>query len=314
MKGYISNTDYDWYNFLLGKENIEEVNFWRPMGATRFKALNNFEPFLFKLKKQYDNVIVGFGFFTLYHSLTVHEAWNVFGIGNGAASLNAMFERVSHYMVKNKGISPTRNHKIGCILLASPVFFPKNLWIRGPDNWKGPIVSGKTYSLNEGEGKRIWEECLNNSQLLDIGLTTNHNISIVKEESKYGKEKTIRPRLGQGTFRYAIQNAYQKCAVTYEHSLPALEAAHIIPYSEGGVNELGNGILLRADVHKLYDRGYVSVTPDYQFKVSDRLGEEFNNGKIYYALEGRKIWVPTNIKDQPKKENLDYHYSQLFLG
>ncbi len=45
-------------------------------------------------------------------------------------------------------------------------------------------------------------------------------------------------------------------------------AAHIIPYGAGGKHEIPNGLLLRADIHKLFDRGYVTVTPKYRFRVS----------------------------------------------
>jgi putative restriction endonuclease len=72
----------------------------------------------------------------------------------------------------------------------------------------------------------------------------------------------VRPRLGQGTFRIATIQAYERaCAVTGEHSLPALEAAHIRPFAEGGTHDVSNGLLLRADLHRLFDRGYVTVTP-----------------------------------------------------
>jgi putative restriction endonuclease len=57
--------------------------------------------------------------------------------------------------------------------------------------------------------------------------------------------------LGQGSFRFADEQAYQQCAVTKEHSIPALEAAHIKPYSLRGFHEVNNGLLLRADIHKL---------------------------------------------------------------
>ena len=61
----------------------------------------------------------------------------------------------------------------------------------------------------------------------------------------------VYPRLGQGSFRFAVEQAYQQCAVTKEHSILALEAAHIKPYSLGGFHEVNNGLLLRADIHKL---------------------------------------------------------------
>jgi len=123
-----------------------------------------------------------------------------------------------------------------------------------------------------------------------------------------------RPRLGQGGFRLKIKSIYGKCAVSGEHSTPVLEAAHIRPYSEAGSHEIKNGILLRSDIHKLYDRGYVTVDPDYTFRVSSRLKDEFNNGKTYYELENRKIWLPGDPEHWPSRENLEYHQHVLFRG
>jgi putative restriction endonuclease len=73
-------------------------------------------------------------------------------------------------------------------------------------------------------------------------------------------------------------------------------------------------LLLRADLHRLFDRGYVTVTPDLTFRVSPLLQEQYNNGRIYYALENKKILVPTNQIDQPDREFLAYHSSNIFLA
>ena len=61
------------------------------------------------------------------------------------------------------------------------------------------------------------------------------------------------------------------------------------------------------------DKGYVTVTPDYELKVSKRLETEFQSGKVYYAMEGRKIWLPDDGSEAPDKANLDYHLSEVFL-
>jgi hypothetical protein len=47
-----------------------------------------------------------------------------------------------------------------------------------------------------------------------------------------------------------------------------------------------NGLLLRTDIHRLFDRGY--VTPDFKVEVSGRLREQFENGRTYYALDGTR--------------------------
>lgn len=113
-------------------------------------------------------------------------------------------------------------------------------------------------------------------------------------------------RLGQGTFRVAVTDAYGRaCAVTGEKSLPVLEAAHVRPYSDGGDHDLTNGLLMRAGVRKLYDLGYVTVTPEHGFAVSRRLRDEYENGQASYQLDGRAILLPRESSDQPDSRLLE---------
>jgi putative restriction endonuclease len=77
--------------------------------------------------------------------------------------------------------------------------------------------------------------------------------------------------------------------VTGEKTLPVLEAAHIKPYAIEGPHQVNNGILLRSDRHKLFDVGYVTVTPEHTLEVSPRLREEWHNGQEYNAHHGRRL-------------------------
>ena len=126
--------------------------------------------------------------------------------------------------------------------------------------------------------------------------------------------QVVQPRLGQGTFRIAVTSVYGACAVSGEHSLPALDAAHVRPYADGGAHALPNGLLLRADIHRLYDAGYVTVTPDYRFRVSHDLAGDFHNGREYERFAGRAITVPRAPLDQPNREILEWHEAEVFRG
>ena len=122
-------------------------------------------------------------------------------------------------------------------------------------------------------------------------------------------------RLGQGAFRVLVTDAYQRrCAVTGEKTLPVLEAAHIKPYAEEGPHRVSNGILLRSDLHKLFDLGYVTVTPDYAFKVGDRLRDDFSNGRSYYGLNGTPLALPAVPAQRPDRDLLAWHGEALFRG
>jgi len=125
----------------------------------------------------------------------------------------------------------------------------------------------------------------------------------------------MHPRLGQGTFRIAVTEAYgRSCAVTGEHSLPALEAAHIRPYTEEGPHLTANGLLLRADCHRLFDQGYMTITTDLRLQVGSRLRDDYANGRSYYPFQGRPITVPKNPAERPSREFLEWHRANRYLG
>jgi putative restriction endonuclease len=135
------------------------------------------------------------------------------------------------------------------------------------------------------------------------------------EAPMYGDPVLVRQRLGQGAFRMVVMDTYQRrCAVTKEKALPTLQAAHIRPVAEGGRHLVTNGLLLRADVHALLDRGYVTVTPSYEFRASRRLREEFDNGEEYLAMQGSELWLPKGADDRPSRESLEWHNDEMFLG
>lgn len=123
------------------------------------------------------------------------------------------------------------------------------------------------------------------------------------------------PRLAQGAFRVLVTDNYdRRCAVTQERTLPALEAAHIRFYRAGGGHEASNGLLLRRDIHSLFDAGYVTVTPDLHFEVSRRIQEEFENGRHYYALHGQRISAPDRAGERPDADALAWHNEHCFNG
>ena len=102
--------------------------------------------------------------------------------------------------------------------------------------------------------------------------------------------------------------------MTRERTLPALEAAHIRPFAEGGEHEASNGVLLRRDIHSLFDAGYVTITSDLHFEVSRRIKEEFENGMQYYELHGREIALPDDRRSRPDRAALEWHNNNLYLG
>jgi hypothetical protein len=73
-----------------------------------------------------------------------------------------------------------------------------------------------------------------------------------------------------------------------------------------------NGLLLRQDVHILFDRVYLTVSPDYHVEVSRRLKDEFDNGKEYYSIQGRNITLPESPVFRPSEEQLTWHNETVY--
>ena len=308
---FVAVTDWDWFDYLRSQPELTEVNFWQPGGNRRFSALKPGELFLFKLHSP-RNFIAGGGVFTYANILPASLAWEAFGAGNGANSIEEMRRRIVRYRRQN--LDPHADYQIGCIILEDTFFFDEPSWIPIPASWSRTIVQGKRYLTQEDDGLRLWNEI--QARLQDVGLPRHAEVrGLYEEQARFGSPTLITPRLGQGAFRIVVTDAYERrCAVTKERTLPALDAAHIRPYSLGGAHDVRNGILLRRDIHPLFDLGYVTVTRDYRFEVSRRIREDFENGSNYYAMHGRNISVPESDGLKPDPQILEWHNTAKYLG
>lgn len=311
MIGTVAVTDYAWYDF-LSRRSVAEINFWTPSDRRPFRA-PEFSPFFFKLKAPH-RAIAGFGYFAKWSSLPAWLAWECFGEGNGCDSLAALESRIAGIRARIRYVSQAPVANIGCILIVQPVFFAPDAWVPQPTDWHDRTVSSTGYDLTTGEGRRVWEQCLER-------VPTAAHLSITLPQvagptaPRYGTPQLVAPRLGQGTFRVSVTDAYSRaCAVTEEHSLPALEAVHIRSYASDGPHEVRNGILLRADLHRLFDKGYLTVTPENRLEVGSRLRTDYSNGRSYYPLHGQSLRLPSAERDYPAAEFLAWHNEHVYLG
>lgn len=173
-------------------------------------------------------------------------------------------------------------------------------------------MQGKTYSGESEEGASLWRNLQASASATGLAATQGF---AEEEQARYSDPVLVAPRLGQGAFRVTITELYQRqCALTRGKVLPALDAAHIRPYAEGGTHTKSNGILLRKDIHSVFDAGYATIDTDYRFVVSDKVRDVFNNGEEYRRLHGTLLRLPENPAERPDRSALQWHNDCRYLG
>ena len=109
---------------------------------------------------------------------------------------------------KRQVSSTFEDYKIGCIILTQPFFFPREQWIPIPPDFSLNIVQGKAYDLTQGHGLHIWEQIRNGLAVANNEITDDYR-GIVDPPAGYGSPILVTPRLGQGSFRVMVTDAYE---------------------------------------------------------------------------------------------------------
>jgi putative restriction endonuclease len=115
---------------------------------------------------------------------------------------------------------------------------------------------------------------------------------------------SIAIRQGQTKFRNALLLAYQRrCAISGCDAEPVLEAAHITPFRGQDTNHIQNGLLLRSDIHTLFDRGLLGINP-FTWRV---LLHKSILGTQYSVLQNIEFMFPKNQSQRPSPDALWLH-------
>jgi putative restriction endonuclease len=133
------------------------------------------------------------------------------------------------------------------------------------------------------------------------------NSPFIMEDDRDLRDKVmaqVARRRGQSSFRAALLHAYKGiCCVTGCTLRDALEAAHIVSYKGDHSHNVQNGLILRSDIHTLFDLGLLALTPEYRIKLAPNLLEDGS----YAALEGCYINLPDNHEQRPSRDALLHH-------
>lgn len=293
----IALTDFDWYSFLNNSNINNQVNFWTPT-PWNVKKMEVGDKVYFLLKKKYGRKICGFGSFVKYETKDISGAWSEYGLGNGVQNLDELRYRVQKYTDKNSKTGyKGNNHIIGCLILNKICFLPE-------DEQKPPDYYGWNIPINVVKYKYINDT---NFNVYTGNEKSSNNFYLVdKSKSGYILNK-CKERKGQSKFRTDLMMAYNyRCCITGESTSETLQAAHIQEYISKESNNIQNGILLRIDLHMLFDAGLITLNENFEVCISPHL-----TSKNYTQYSGKKISLPTK-KYWPSKEAIKWHNENVF--
>jgi hypothetical protein len=121
------------------------------------------------------------------------------------------------------------------------------------------------------------------------------------DDNRERKLREIVQRRGQPEFRKTLMTAYGgKCAVTGCDAIAALEAAHLVPYMGPQANDVRNGLLLRADIHTLFDLDLIGIEPE---TLIISLAPDIKSSS-YCTISGAKLAEPAEPSFRPSKQAL----------
>jgi hypothetical protein len=126
--------------------------------------------------------------------------------------------------------------------------------------------------------------------------------ALVRDARRKVQREVVR-RQGQKAFRSGLLTAYQgRCAITGCEVEPVLEAAHITPYLGPQTNNITNGLLLRSDVHTLWDSGLMFLNRDFRVSLKPGL-----MSSEYTVLQGRTLALPSRHDIRPSELAIRSH-------
>ncbi|TDG35679.1 HNH endonuclease [Pedobacter changchengzhani] len=172
---------------------------------------------------------------------------------------------------------------------------------------------------NEFNGN--WEKLAYESELLIAQFQNKAIEEIVDFDVEYfpqgtERETLIRVRVNQSFFRSTILASYnQKCCITGLSIPDFLVASHIVPWKKDKANRLNphNGLCLNSIHDKAFDRGFITITPDFKIKISDYFkdySKENAVSDLFLKYENQTITLPD--KFLPSQHFLDFHYQNIF--
>ena len=281
-------------------QNSQRVCFWQPTPAYPEKLeFGDRWYFCRRGSKQID----GYGTFAFWEKFTIREAWNNFGEDNGCESEDELLRLIVEATPAEHEID--LNSEIGCVVLVEVAYF------------------GKVIDLNK-VGLRplnvrfeyLDDEDPIESFLLGLGVQgdVERGFRLCDEAEVKRSEKFLKDRTGQAAFRKTLREVYgDNCALSGSNPPVVLDAAHIQPYANDASNHVENGLLLRADLHRLFDAGVFYVDENLVTRFDENFIRENRNYFRYERVRLTFADIP-DIRVRPSKAALKYHRDNVSKG
>jgi len=189
-------------------------------------------------------------------------------------------------------------------------------------------IAGATHGSKRD--KEVWDEFTQDwerlsfeseellAQMKGASVERATNIDVSDLLAGMERETVVRMRVNQGFFRSAILAAYNsKCCITGLAIPELLNASHIVPWAVDSHNRLNpqNGLCLNAIHDRAFDRGLLTITPEYRVKLSPfikTIQEDETIENFLLRYEGREIVLPD--KFLPDVRFIEYHNQHIFKG
>jgi putative restriction endonuclease len=187
---------------------------------------------------------------------------------------------------------------------------------------KGMSHGGHGEELVWEEFNSDWEQLAFESELIKAkykGIQLESEIDtsdLIEIPAGKERESLVRIRVNQNFFRKTILASYQQtCCITGIKTSELLIASHIIPWAKNEKERMNpqNGLCLNALHDRAFDKGLITITPDYTIKISELLKSQIKTtqDKFFLPFENQNIILPGRFL--PHRDFLEYHSANIFV-
>ncbi len=293
MTAVYASTTRLWFD-ALARLRPEKVAFWQPTPARPLR-LHPGERWYFK--ELGAPLVLGFGTYSGWERLTIEDLFETYGIAAGYATKADLIAALQIFD-PDKGAGS----EIGNVVLND--FTP----------FEHPIALGSV-GLNDLNVRFNYIEGDDPIAAYVGGLRAGQpatHFELRNAERAERAAATRKVRVGQGAFRRLLIGTYGAvCAFTGPQLEETLQAAHIQPYVDAESNHIRNGLLLRADMHLLFDLGLLTLTSDCRIEVSKKLS---GRDPSVECLHGTVATLKSVDGVKPSPPAIEFHRAEVFVG